>query len=62
MKEKFSTANYQYIKYLGDRDHLVKDKSTGNFEIFFSNKNHASWGLKWRNTYLEFARSVNNPV
>jgi len=35
------------------------DKSTGKKEIFFANKNHASWGIIWKNTHLEFAHSIN---
>jgi hypothetical protein len=63
MKEKLSAANYQYVKFLGDKEHLVKDNTTGSYEIFFSNKNHASWGLKWKNTHLEFFRSLGtHPV
>ena len=59
MKETFSDAYYQYIQYLGNKEHLLKDILTGRYEVFFSNKNHASWGLKWKNTHLEFVRSLS---
>lgn len=56
MKETLKHANYQYIRYLGNLEHLLQNKTTGNLEVFFSNKNHASWGLIFKNTHLEFAR------
>lgn len=57
MKQTLKQANYTYVRYLGNREHLLKDNSTNNLEVFFTNKNHASWGLKYKNTDLEFARS-----
>jgi hypothetical protein len=59
MKETLKQANYKYIRYLGYGEHLLMDKSTGKKEIFFANKNHASWGIIWKNTHLEFAHSIN---
>ena len=56
MKETFKKAGYTYIKYLGDRTHLLK-ASDGNIEVWFTNKNHASYGLIYKNTHLEFAHS-----
>lgn len=57
MKETFKQANYRYEKYLGNREHLVCDLSQKQLEIFNANKNHASWGLIYKNTHLEFVRS-----
>ena len=57
MKESLTKANYQYLKYLGDKLHLLLDVDTGREEIFLSNKNHSSWGLIYKNTHLEFASS-----
>ncbi|HEV8080489.1 MAG TPA: hypothetical protein VGP43_07250 [Chitinophagaceae bacterium] len=56
MKQNLKEANYQYEKYLGNRNHLLKNLETGTSEIFFAKKNHASWGIIWKNTHLEFAR------
>ena len=53
-----SGEGYSYIKYLGDGEHLLKDDKTGNLEVWFSNKNHASYGLIYKNTHLEFAGSA----
>jgi hypothetical protein len=58
MKETLKQANYKYVKFLGNKEHLLKDQDTGNYEIFFSNKNHASYGLIYKNTHLEFVRSA----
>jgi hypothetical protein len=30
----------------------------GKCELWFSNKNHASYGIKYKNTDLEFCRSI----
>jgi hypothetical protein len=60
MKQTLKQADYFYIKYLGNSLHLLRDNSTSNLEIFFPNKNHASWGIKWKNTHLEFMRSLNS--
>jgi hypothetical protein len=58
MKETLKQAGYTYIKYLGDGEHLLRN-SDGVNEIFASNKSHASWGLKYKNTHLEFCRSLH---
>lgn len=58
MKEKLAEAKYKYEKYLGNKSHLLRNMDTDKLEIFFSNKNHASWGLIWKNTHLELVRSL----
>lgn len=60
MKESFKHAGYKYIKYLGKKEHLLLNKVNEKLEIFFSNKNHSSWGLVWKNTHLEFASTLGN--
>lgn len=57
-KETMEQAGYVYIKNVGDGGHLLRDKETGKLELWFCNKGHASYGIKWRNTDLEFARSL----
>lgn len=56
MKETLKNAGYTYIKCNQDGTHLLRD-DTGKLEIWFNNKNHASYGLIFKNTHLEFARS-----
>ena len=58
MKETLQKANYKYQKCLGNKTHLLLDIDSNRLELFFSNKNHASWGLIFKNTHLEFIRSV----
>jgi len=57
MKETLKQAGYTYIRKWGKGIHVLMD-SGGKLELWFANKNHASYGLKWRNTHLEFARSL----
>jgi len=57
MKETLKQAGYKYIKYQGHKEHLLLNEFSSSLEVFFSNKNHASWGLIWKNTHLEFVRS-----
>lgn len=57
MKQTLKAAGYTYIKYLGDGEHLLKNEEGAN-EVWFTNKNHASFGLRHKNTHLEFARSL----
>lgn len=57
MKEFFHSAHDQYQKYLGNRTHLLSDKSTNGLEVFFTNKNHAPWDLIYKNIHLEFPSS-----
>lgn len=57
MKETFKKAGYTYIMYLGNKSHLLRNLDTGINEVWFSNKNHAGYGLIYKNTHLEFAHS-----
>ena len=56
-KKTFKQAGYKYVKYLGNKQHLLINE--GEKEIWFTNKNHASYGLIYKNTHLEFARSIS---
>lgn len=58
-KKTFKKAGYIHIKTLGHGYHVleyIKGAKPFQFEIWFSNKNHASYGLIYKNTHLEFAR------
>lgn len=58
-KETLAEAGYEYVRHdsaLGG--HVLKELSSGNLELWFANKNHPSYGIIWRNTHLEFARSL----
>jgi hypothetical protein len=58
MKETFKEAGYTYVRYLGNGEHLLRWSENNFLEIWFSNKNHASYGLKYKNTHLEFVRNA----
>ena len=57
-KETFAEAGYTYVKNLGDGEHLLRN-ADGVREVFIVSKNHAGWGLKYKNTHLEFVRSLH---
>ena len=58
MKETLKKAGYKHVETLGNGKHVLEDNENGNREIWFSNKNHASYGLIYKNTHLEFAHSL----
>lgn len=57
MKETMKKAGYTYVKCNRDGSHVLMD-DCGNLELWFNNKNHASYGIIFKNTHLEFARSL----
>lgn len=59
MKETLKQANYKYIGYIGNGLHVLEDQLTNISEVWFSNKNHASYGLIYKNTHLEFAHTAS---
>jgi len=59
-KHTMKSEGYNYMRYLGNGEHLlenIKGKKPYQFEVWFSNKNHASYGLIYKNTHVEFVRS-----
>jgi hypothetical protein len=57
-KVTFKEAGMRYIKYMGDRQHMLYDCEMGTHEVWIANKNHASFGLIYKNTHLEFAHNI----
>jgi len=53
--DTFKEARYKYFKCLGHGEHVLINES-GDKEIWFNNKYHASYGLIYKNTHLEYAR------
>lgn len=52
--ETLKDAGYTYVKYLREtKEHVLRD-SDGQLELWFANKNHANYGLIYKNTHLEF--------
>ena len=57
MKQTLKQAGYIYMMH--DRgEHYLGNVATGEVEVFTANKNFAGWGLKYKNTHLEFVRSL----
>lgn len=49
---------YTYVRFdKAERYHVLRNEN-GELEKWFANKGHASFGLHWRNTDLEFASGV----
>jgi hypothetical protein len=59
MKETFKEAGYKHFKNVGYGQHILINRY-GKYELFFCNKNHASWGLIYKNTHLEFNSTVRS--
>jgi hypothetical protein len=57
IRETLKQAGYTYIKFDRVQQVHVLEDIDGNREAWFANKNHAGYGLIYRNTHLEFARS-----
>ncbi len=57
-KETLKEGGYIFRTKLGYGEYLLFNLETNEREIWFANKNHASYGLKYKNTHLEFARNV----
>lgn len=58
LRETLKEAGYNKIESIGKGEYILTD-SSGKRELWFANKHHASYGLKYKNTHLEFAYSVN---
>lgn len=64
MKQTLKQANYTYLHAIkfadgGKCEHVLLNNETGEKEVFFANKYHGSWGLIYKNTHLEFARTIH---
>lgn len=57
MKETLQQAGYTYVRYSKTlKAHILRDED-GKLELWTANKNHASYGLIYKNTHLEFVSS-----
>lgn len=57
MKETLKNAGYIKAESKGSGEFILTDKE-GKKELWVANKNHASYGIKYKNTDLEFCSSV----
>lgn len=56
MKQTFKQAGYKHVETLTGGRHILADE-TNKLELWVCNKGHASYGLKYKNTHLEFVSS-----
>ena len=57
MKETMEKAGYKHIETRLDGQHILEDED-GEREVWFTNKNHAGYGIIYKNSHLEFAYSL----
>ena len=60
-RETIRQAGYEYVEYIPGVGHVLRDtdrKDTASLELWVANKNHASYGLIYKNTHLEYVRNV----
>lgn len=55
-RETMKQAGYIHHAYRPGEGHVLRDASTGNLELWVANKGHASYGIIYKNTDLEFVR------
>jgi len=53
-KQTLKEAGYTHLETKGHGMHILINNLTLVKEVFVSNKNFAGWGLKYKNTHLEF--------
>jgi len=58
LRETLKQAGYTYVEQLRPGSHILFNHHTHLREVWHCNKNHASYGLKFKNTHLEFAYSA----
>lgn len=60
-KQTLKQAGYRYSYFNRDHNvHILQDIESGKFEAWAANKNHASFGLIYKNTHLEFCFSLSS--
>lgn len=59
-KETMKEAGYRYRGFAREFGAHVLEPidQPGKLELWFANKGHASYGIRWRNTDLEFASTI----
>lgn len=58
LRETLKEAGYINIKPSLFKGEYILTDTEGKMEIWLANKYHPSYGIKYRNTVLEFARSI----
>lgn len=61
MYETMKQSGYEYIGYIGNGGHVLRlGHGVGAYEVWYSNKNHAGYGIIYKNTHLEFAHTATD--
>jgi len=60
MKPSAKQEGYKFVKYLGNSQAVFEEIETGKQELYFANKNHASWGFSYNNTDWEFMKDYHS--
>ena len=60
MKETMSKAGYKYVGSIGQHEHVIQPINDQPAEVWASNKNHANYGIIYKNTHLEFMRTASD--
>lgn len=58
MKQTLKQAGYVYVRLDWTSYHVLRNLRTGKLELWGANKHHASYGLIYKNTHLEFITEV----
>lgn len=61
LRETMKQAGYRYIRSMGYGQHLLQEIDSNRHELWACNKNHASYGIIFKNTHLEFLRGYDIP-
>ena len=60
MKQTMEQAGYTFIRKDNNiGGYLLQNNETKELEWWYANKDHASYGIKFRNTHLEFAHGAD---
>lgn len=51
-------AGYRHVRALGYGEHELEEIATGKREIWAASPHFAGYAIKYKNTLLEFCRSV----
>lgn len=57
--DRSNASTYHFVRYASkDYREAIFQDGDGALELFFRNRGHASWGLRFRGTDWEFVRSL----
>lgn len=57
--DTLNAAGYRFVRRDSANGYLLQNITTKDLEWWAANKNHASYGIAFRNTHLEFMRSAD---